>query len=127
MKIFINLIRNLLGAIIAFFDVISRPSRVKRSREVQQQVNEQAKNLSLYQFFGCPFCIKTRRAVHKLNVPITYKSASQGSTYRKELQEQGGKIQVPCLKIESADGDTWLYESSAIIAYLNERFAPQGA
>ena len=38
MKLFINLIRNLLGAIIAFFDVITRGTKLKRSPEKQVQV-----------------------------------------------------------------------------------------
>lgn len=125
MSFILRALRNGLGAIIAFLDIISRPKKMRRSQEEQIKVNEQAKNLSLYQFFACPFCIKTRRALHRLNVPVNYKSIKQGSVHRQELQSQGGKIQAPCLKIESPDGDTWLYESSAIIAYLNENFSAQ--
>ena len=36
----------------------------------------------------------------------------------------GGQNQVPCLKITDDKGETtWLYESSAIIQYLQNRFA----
>ncbi|RLW70923.1 MAG: glutaredoxin, partial [gamma proteobacterium symbiont of Stewartia floridana] len=40
-----------------------------------------------------------------------------------ELQQFGGKLQTPCLKIEQQDGDRWLYESDDIIRYLRQRFA----
>lgn len=36
-----------------------------------------------------------------------------------ELTSGGGKFQVPCLRIESADGKVrWMYESIDIIRYL---------
>jgi len=35
----------------------------------------------------------------------------------------GGKLTVPCLKIENDSGEvTWMYESSDIVAYLEGRF-----
>ncbi|MFW8589376.1 glutathione S-transferase N-terminal domain-containing protein [Glaciecola sp. 2405UD65-10] len=123
MKLIINLIRNILGGLIAFVDLITRGRKLKRSAQDQANVAEQAQNLSLYQFFACPFCIKTRRAIYKLNVPIEKHSVSNDSQYRTELLEQGGKIQTPCLRIQSPQGVTWLYESSEIIAYLQKRFA----
>lgn len=122
MSLIISLIRNLLGGIIAFFDVITRGTRLKRGSEVQQQVDKEATGLTLYQFFACPFCIKTRRAIYKMNLPISKRSASNGSPYRDELLQGGGKIQTPCLRIENEGEVTWLYESSAIIQYLQQRF-----
>lgn len=114
--------RNLLGCIIAFFDIITRGTKLKRSPEAQKQVEAAAQGLSLYQFFACPFCIKTRRAMYKLNVPIVKRSVSNGSPYRDELLLGGGKIQTPCLRIEKGGEVTWLYESSAIIDYIEQRF-----
>ncbi len=36
-----------------------------------------------------------------------------------DLMDGGGKTQVPCLRIESPEGDVqWMYESDDIIAYL---------
>lgn len=122
MSLIINLIRNLLGGIIAFFDVITRGTKLKRTAEAQQVVEKEVQELTLYQFFACPFCIKTRRAMYKMNLPITKRSASKGSPYRDELLQGGGKIQTPCLRIESAGEVRWLYESSEIISYLQQRF-----
>ncbi|GAC17252.1 glutathione S-transferase N-terminal domain-containing protein [Paraglaciecola arctica] len=122
MKLLINLIRNLLGCIIAAIDFVTRGFKLKRTAEAQQQVATEIEKLSLYQFFACPFCIKTRRAMYKMNLPIVKRNASQGSPYREELLQGGGKIQTPCLRIEKDDGVEWLYESSEIISYLEKRF-----
>jgi glutaredoxin len=119
----ISLIRNLLGGIIAAIDLITRGSKLKRTTEAQNQVEAELKKLSLFQFFACPFCIKTRRAMHKMNLPIVKRNASQGSPFRDELLKGGGKVQTPCLRVESDNGVEWLYESSAIISYLEKRFA----
>lgn len=123
MKILINLIRNLLGAIIATIDLITRGSKLKRTPEQQQQVNKEVEQLALYQFFACPFCIKTRRAIYKLNLPIKTRSASEGSPHRQELLAGGGRVKVPCLRIEKDGKVEWMYESSDIIRYLETRFA----
>lgn len=122
MKLLIKLIRNLLGCIIAAIDFITRGSKLKRTSEAQQQVETELQKLSLYQFFACPFCIKTRRAMHKLNLPIVKRNASEGSPFREELFQGGGKIKTPCLRIEKDDGVEWMYESSEIISYLQKRF-----
>ncbi len=123
----IKLLRNGLGMIVVFFSFISLPKKMKRTDEEQKKVNEEVEKLKLYQFYGCPFCIKTRRTVHKLALPIEYRGAQMGSPYRTELEKEGGKVQVPCLKIESDKGVEWLYESSDIIAYLEQRFALNNA
>ena len=42
---------------------------------------------------------------------------------RQALLEGGGKVKVPCLRIEENGQVRWMYESSEIIAYLEGRFA----
>ena len=95
MKLLINLIRNLLGGIIAAVDFVTRGSKLKRTADAQKQVEAELQNLSLFQFFACPFCIKTRRAMYKMNLPIVKRNASQGSPFRDELLQGGGKVQTP--------------------------------
>ena len=50
----VKLIRNALGLVIVSADVVTRWSRIKRSPEAQQKVNEVASNLTLYHFFASP-------------------------------------------------------------------------
>ena len=122
MTLVVNVVRNLLGGIIAFFDLVTRGRKTKRDPQEQEQIEKELASLSLYQFFACPFCIKTRRAMYKMNLPIATKDVSPGSPYRDELLKGGGKIQTPCLRIETDDKIQWLYESSAIIEYLRQRY-----
>ncbi len=93
-----------------------------RSADAQERVNQQTKGLSLYQFYACPFCIKTRRAVRRLNLPIEIRDAQTLGQHRQDLAHLGGRIKVPCLRIEQDGQDRWLYESNDIIAYLEKRF-----
>ncbi len=51
------------------------------------------------------------------------KDAKNDAEARAALQAGGGKVKVPCLRIEDADGTRWMYESNDIIAYLEKRFA----
>ena len=119
---FVKALRVGLGQLIIFIDFITRPGKKQRPAEVQAQVNAAAKGLTLYQFHACPFCVKTRRTLRRLNVPVALKDAKNNEQDRQTLLSQGGKIKVPCLRIEEAGGTRWMYESSDIIAYLEQRY-----
>lgn len=123
MTFLIKLTRNILGLIIATIDFITRGAKIKRSEEQQTKVETDLAAMSLYQFYACPFCIKTRRALHKLNLPMQTHDASPGSTHRQDLLSGGGAIKVPCLRIEQDGKIRWMYESSDIIDFLEQRFA----
>jgi glutaredoxin len=122
--IILRIVREGLGRVVIFFDWITRPRKAVRSADEQAQVAEKTRHLSLYQFYACPFCVKTRRALHRLNLPIELRDAQErGGRHRADLLEGGGRVKVPCLRIESAGGDEWIFKSDEIIAYLEERFA----
>jgi glutaredoxin len=118
----LKLVREGLGRGVAFVDRITRPTPVQRSAEAQAQVAEATRSMALYQYFACPFCIKTRRALHRLNLPIELRDAQNDPVHRETLLREGGRIQVPCLRIDAAEGTTWLYESDDIIRHLEQRF-----
>ena len=122
MRLMIKALREGLGRLIILIDWIFSPSRLKRTNDVQADVNQQTAALKLYQFYACPFCIKTRRAMKLLNLAIETRNAQAGEI-REEPQLMGGKLKVPCLKIEGEDEVSWVYESDAIINYLEKRFA----
>ncbi|CAB3642462.1 glutaredoxin family protein [Achromobacter pestifer] len=112
-----------LGQLIVAGDALTRPRPQQRSAQGQATVNTEAAALSLYQFHACPFCVKTRRAIHKLNAPIALHDVKRDPLAREQLLAGGGRVKVPCLRIEEAGGTRWMYESSDIIAYLEQRFA----
>lgn len=112
-----------LGQLIIFIDFITRPRPMKRSAEAQALVNQAAAGLSLYQFRACPFCVRTRRVIHQLNLPITLLDAMNDAVARETLLNEGGAIKVPCLRIDENGSVTWMYESKVISAYLQQRFA----
>lgn len=119
----IKLIRLALGSLIALINWLTRGLKMKRTPEQQALVAQQSASLSLYQFGLCPFCIKTRRVLHQLNLPIELRDAKNNSQWRSELLQDGGKIKVPCLRIIDDQQVTWMYESSDINQYLKQRFS----
>ena len=116
-------LRNGLGQLIIFADWLTRPKALQRSAEKQAQVDAATAHLALYQFNACPFCVKVRRAMHAFNLKIELRDAKNNQQFRQELEQQGGRIKVPCLRIEEGGEVRWMYESNDIIAYLQERFA----
>ncbi|MCT7653656.1 glutathione S-transferase N-terminal domain-containing protein [Oceanimonas sp. NS1] len=122
----VKALRNGLGGIMVVGDLLTRPPRQKRTPEAQQAVNTACRELALYQLPRCPFCIKVRRAMHKLNLPIELRNVNPGSPHRDVLQAGGGRIKSPCLRIEENGETRWMYESGDIIAYLQQRFGQQG-
>tara|TARA_B110000116_G_scaffold94072_1_gene82063 strand:+ start:138 stop:506 length:369 start_codon:yes stop_codon:yes gene_type:complete len=122
MRFFLRLLREGSGRILILIDWLFKPSVVKRSDEDQLKVDLETKTLKLYQFYACPFCVKTRRAIKRLNLKVETRNAQAAGEFRKELELSGGKIKVPCLKVEVAGEASWIYESNDIIKYLDERF-----
>jgi len=121
----LKVFREGVGGLMAFISYLTSPRKVKRDAETQLQVNREVESMSMYQYFACPFCIKTRRTVHRLNIPLEYRDAQiRGGEHRNALEQEGGALKVPCLRIDNGDETTWLYESREIVAYLNQRFDP---
>lgn len=117
-------IRWILGQIIIFIDWVTRPKPVQRSADTQTEINQQTEKMALYHFKMCPFCVKTRRQIHRLALNIESRDARNDPKWNKELINDGGKYQVPCLKIIATDGSVeWLYESTEINLFLNKKFA----
>jgi len=123
----LKIIREGLGRVVVFVDQVTRPRPMTRPPETQRAVDAAVQPMALYQYFACPFCIKTRRAIHRLNLPIALRDAQNDPEHRAALAADGGKIQVPCLRIDDDSGTRWLYESGDIIAYLEQRFGDNGS
>lgn len=123
-RYFFKTAQYIIGPIILLWDTLFPPRSMVRPAEQQQQVDTSSKHLMLYQFKMCPYCVKARRAIKRLSLKIETRDALREESSREELLAGGGKIKVPCLRIADEDGNTtWMYESSDIITYLQERFA----
>jgi len=126
-KYFFKLIHLIVGPLLLLWDWLTSPKGIQRPPHEQLEFDKKTRNLTLYQFRSCPFCIRVRRAIKRHSLTIETRDALRDTTSRKQLLEGGGKIKVPCLKIMDAQGDaTWLYESAAIIQHLEESVLAPG-
>ena len=117
-------VRWILGQIIIFVDWVTTPKPVQRDEKEQAEIDVQTKAMALYQFRQCPYCVKTRRQINRLALNIETRDARNDEKWNQELVTEGGKYQVPCLKVTNADGAVeWIYESTDINQYLDKRFA----
>ena len=119
----LKVVRKIVGSLILFFNWVFTPKSMSREVEVQKQVDGETAKLKLYQYNACPFCVKVRRSIKRLNLIIELRDAKRDGEYNDELLQGGGKTKVPCLRIEDNDGkQQWMYESSDIVDYLEGRF-----
>jgi len=117
-----KLIRWPLGKLILAVDYLTSPKPPNRPAERQQAIDARVAGMALYQFQTCPFCVKTRRALKRLGLTIELRDAKGDPRWRSQLEQEGGKLQVPCLYIPAGDGSArWLYESDDIIRFLTEQ------
>ncbi len=124
-RLFFRTLRFVLIPFMLLWERLTTPKGIVRPMQDQPRVDEQTRNLVLYQFKTCPFCIKVRREIRRLSLNIELRDAQHDEQNRTALLQGGGVLQVPCLKISDAQGNSrWLYESAAINAYLHEHFAP---
>jgi len=122
-RLFFRSIRILLIPFMHLFEFITTPKGVVRSAAAQEEVDRQSRNLVLYQFKTCPFCIKVRREIKRLSLPIELRDAQKNQQNRAALLQGGGQVKVPCLQIKDEQGKVqWMYESTAINQYLHQRF-----
>ena len=117
-----RMIRWPIGQLILLVDVLTSPRPPAREPAEQAMLDEKTRELAIYQFRACPFCVKTRRALRRLGLKVELRDAQHDPRWREELLTHGGRLQVPCLFIPGNDGnDQWLYESNDIIAYLERQ------
>ena len=127
-RYFFRGVRAVLTPVVLLGDRLTRPTAVERDPEAQAAVDEQTRDLSLYHFPACPFCIKVRRVMHRLALDIELRDAQPDGVHRETLRREGGRVKVPCLRINESDGSArWLFESDAIVDYLRRRFDTVGA
>jgi glutaredoxin len=123
-RLFFKTLRIVLGPFMLLWEWLTRPTGIVREADAQAEVDRQCRNLALYQFQTCPFCIKVRQEMRRLSLDIQQLDAQPEGRHRNDLLRGGGRAMVPCLRItDSAGNSEWMYESGAIIDYLRGRFA----
>lgn len=122
MSTILGVIRGVLGFIILGVDRLTAPRPPFRTPEEQRSLDTHTSGLTLYHLEACPFCVKVRREILRRGLNIRSREIRQDEGAGEELIT-GGKIdQVPCLRIGSAEGVQWMYESSVINEYLAKNF-----
>ena len=114
----------IVGGLIRLVDILTTPGSIKRDEATQKAIDERCKNLTLYYYPSCPFCVRVKRQMKRLNLDIRKIDPRKDKEAMKNLQQQGGKVQVPCLQITADDGSSgWMYESADINEYLVKEFS----
>lgn len=122
-RYFFRFVRLLLTPIMLISEKLTTPPSISRSADEQALIDQATRNLALYQFRACPFCIKVRKEIARLGLTIETRDARQDAQHRAALAAEGGRIKVPCLRIRHDDGsEEWLYESDTINRWLRQRF-----
>lgn len=93
---------------------------MERETDEQHVLDQITSNLTLYHYPTCPYCMRVRRVIDELSLNIEMKDISRDRAARKELITGGGKPTVPCLRNDTDNEITWLYESADIIHYLKK-------
>ena len=120
---FVRMLRYVIGRLVLLLNLLTLPRKGVRNEMQSKAISAELTKLSLYQFKACPFCVKVRRQMRRLNIKIECRDAKNNPIYRKELLAEGGRLKVPCLRIEQPDGQVqWLYESDDINRYLQQTF-----
>src|SRR5712692_3075457 len=104
MKTFFKLLRVILGPFMLLKERLTRPRGVVRSAAEQASVDAACRQLALYQFSTCPFCIKVRQELRRHSLQVELRDAQHSAENRQALLAQGGSSKVPCLKITDEHG-----------------------
>lgn len=124
-RYFFRTLRLILTPFVLLSENVGVGKQVQRSAQQQQEVDKTCDGLALYQFRTCPFCVKVRKEIKRLNLNIELRDTQYNDEHRAEILAGGGTVKVPCLRITTANGsDQWLYESNDINAWLKQRFEP---
>lgn len=122
-KTFFKILRVVLAPVMLLWEFVSRPKGLVRQPAAQQQVDHQCRDIVLYQYRTCPFCIKVRKEMHRLSLNIERRNVSKTGVHRADLVRGGGMAKVPCLRIVDQSGASqWLYDSGEIVTFLHGRF-----
>jgi glutathione S-transferase len=79
------------------------------------------KPITIYSYEASPFCKLVREKLVELELPHLMRTVGRGSPKRQELKDRRGTFQAPYM--EDPNTGTAMFESSAIVKYLEEQYA----
>ncbi|MDP8952316.1 MAG: glutaredoxin family protein [Actinomycetota bacterium] len=82
-----------------------------------EQLRTQNAEIRLYTGNYCPYCLRVKRELERLNLP--YEAVDADADHREEVMQLSGQRLIPILTI----GDEVLTDSSHIIRELRRRFS----
>ena len=74
--------------------------------------------LTLYHYWGCPFCMMVERVIDDLGLEVERLDILRDDQARKDLIAATGRKTVPVLKIGDGPDARWMPESRDIIRWL---------
>ena len=75
-----------------------------------------APTLEFYYYDFCPFCVRVKKTIKKLNIKVTYCNTMEDPSCEQKLFTDTGRRTVPCLYIDNIP----MHESSEIISWLQD-------
>ncbi|RUO26041.1 glutaredoxin [Aliidiomarina minuta] len=122
-RYFFRTLRLILTPVMLISEKLTTPKPIQRATQAQAAIDKACEDLALYQFRACPFCIKVRKEMSRLALPIEIRDAQLDPEHKADLIAGGGRGKVPCLRIGKEDPQaTWMYESDDIIQWLQKEF-----
>lgn len=79
-------------------------------------------SLTLYHYWGCPFCMMVERVINELGIEVERLDILRDDQARDDLIAATGRKTVPVLKIGEGPDARWMPESRDIIRWLKEEF-----
>ena len=79
------------------------------------------KPITVYSYEASPFCKLVREKLVELEIPHLLKASGRGSPKRQEMMDKRGRFQAPY--IEDPNTGVAMFESAAIVKYLEETYA----
>ena len=84
-RLFFKTLRAVLGPFLLLGDWLTRPKGIVRPETEQHAVDARTRDLALYHFPTCPFCLKTRRVMRRLSLDIELRDAKNDKAHRAAL------------------------------------------
>lgn len=94
-RLFFRTLRVALGPVMLLKERLTQPTGVVRAPAQQQAVDAACRQLVLYQFATCPFCVKVRQEMRRLSLPIEKRDAQHDGPHRQALLAGSSATQVP--------------------------------